>query len=63
MIFALRDLDDLVSFSLKNAPDFSDKAFREKLGLALFVCRLAVFIVFLVWVNPKSPGQKKASSG
>lgn len=53
MVYALRDYDYLASAGNKRTPNFSDAAFRRKLGSALFVCRLAVFIIFFVWVYSK----------
>lgn len=51
--FALRDYDNLASLGPKKTADFSDTEFRKRLGLSLFFCRLAVFIVFMVWVYSK----------
>lgn len=52
-VYALRDYDTLWSRVPKREADFSDPNFRKTLGLALFFCRLAVFIVFMVWVYSK----------
>lgn len=53
MIYALRDFDHLLSLSSKTTPNFNASDFRKKLSLALFFCRLAVFIIFMVWVYSK----------
>lgn len=53
MIYALRDYDHLLSFRPNIEPDFTDPAFRKTLGRALFFCRLAVFVIFMVWVYSK----------
>lgn len=53
MVFKLRDYDNLVSLNPKRSADFSDPDFHKKLSLALYFCRVAVFIVFMVWINSK----------
>jgi len=52
-IFSLRHYDNLWSTGPKEQADFSDPGFLKRLGLALFFCRLAVFIVYMVWVRSK----------
>lgn len=52
-VFILRDYDGLFSLGSKKTADFSDPAFLKQLGLALLFCRIAVFIVYVVWVRSK----------
>lgn len=53
MIFALRDYDTLLTLTPGKEPDFSNPAFRRTLGRGLLFCRLAVFIIFMVWIYSK----------
>ncbi len=53
MIFALRDYDNLASLGPKRAANFTDLHFLKTLGLGLFFCRFAVFIIYLAWVYSK----------